>query len=404
MATAVREATRTVPNGRVEKLSATWDWRVPAWRGDTDAATARAARERRTAWRRDHPAAWRAQLEQLAHFEPAYRYDPAHEYTADWTTDPDYGADGVHRLDYDEDGFVSPPHHRHTPFLMALLLVLREILGNRVEHEAELHFPARASGQSQVLPDLMVLPPACELPAETERGKEGRIVRLDEGHPLPELVAEIVSPTSEVRDLENKLTLYAALGIAEHLACHPGDLPDPDADDPGAPAELRLFQLQSDGTYRQTADAATCFSRVCDTQMRLWQPDVRKMARFQWWDEALGRWRGPAADAEHAREVERGRHERELQATRTESLKEGLAKGEARGRKIGLAETAVAALHAFLANKLLVRDRDHIAAHWREHGPPADAMERIQAVQQTPSEWQSLLLPDTPVEPEDNGR
>ena len=51
-----------------------------------------------------------------------------------------------------------------------------------------------------------------------------------------------------------------------------------------------------------------------------------------------------------------------------------------------------------------MRDRDHIAAHWREHGPPADAMERIQAVQQTPSEWQSLLLPDTPVEPEDNGR
>ncbi len=387
MATAVREATRTVPNGRVEKLSATWDWRVPAWRGDTDAATARAARERRTAWHRDHPAAWRAQLERLAHFEPAYRYDPAHEYTADWTTDPDYGADGVHRLDYDENGFVSTPHHRHTPVLMALLLVLREILGNRVEHEAELHFPARASRQSQVLPDLMVLPPACELPAETERGKEGRIVRLDEGHPLPELVAEIVSPTSEVRDLEDKLTLYAALGIAEYLTCHPGDLPDPDANDPGAPAELRLFQLQPDRTYRQAADAATCFSRVCGTQVRLWQPDVRRMARFQWWDEDLRRWRDLAADAEHAREAE-------LRKIRTESLKEGEARGETK--------MAVAALHSLLP-ELPTQNRAQVAAHWRRHGPPVDAVDRILAVQETPHAWRSLLLPDTPVEPEDNG-
>ena len=370
MATAVRKGTRAIPNRQEEKPTAAWDWRVPAWRGNTDTATARAARERQTAWRRDHPAAWRAQLERLAHFEPAYRYDPAHEYTADWTTDPDYGADGVHRLDYDEDGFVNPPYHRHTPFLMVLLLVLRDILGNRVEHEAELHFPARASGQSQVLPDLMVLPPAFELPTETERGKEGRIVRLDEGHPLPELVAEIVSPTSEVRDLEDKLALYAALGIAEYLACHPGDLPDPEADEPGTPAELRLFQLQLDGTYRQAMDAPVCFSRVCGTQVRLWQPDVRRMARFQWWDEAQGRWR----DAEHTREVE-------LRQTRTESLKEGLA------------EMTIAALHAFLTNKLPTSDRDHIATHWREYGPPTDAMERIQAVLQTPSEWRSLLLP-----------
>ena len=243
MATVVRKGTRAVPNGCVEEPSATWDWRVPAWRGDTDAATARAARERQTAWRRDHPAAWRAQLERLVHFEPAYRYDPTHEYTDDWTTDPDYGAD-VHRLDYDEDGFVCSPHHRHTPCLMALLDVLADLLGNRVEHEAELHFPARSTGQSQVVPDLMVLPPACELPAGMERNKEGRTVRLDEGHPLPELVAEIVSPTSEVRDLEDKLALYAALGIVEYLACYPGDLPDPDAGEPGSPAELRLFPPQ----------------------------------------------------------------------------------------------------------------------------------------------------------------
>ncbi|MCY4521106.1 MAG: Uma2 family endonuclease [Caldilineaceae bacterium] len=394
MATVVRKGTRAVPNGCVEEPSATWDWRVPAWRGDTDAATARAARERQTAWRRDHPAAWRAQLERLVHFEPAYRYDPTHEYTDDWTTDPDYGAD-VHRLDYDEDGFVCSPHHRHTPCLMALLDVLADLLGNRVEHEAELHFPARSTGQSQVVPDLMVLPPACELPAGMERNKEGRTVRLDEGHPLPELVAEIVSPTSEVRDLEDKLALYAALGIVEYLACYPGDLPDPDAGEPGSPAELRLFQLQPDGTYRQAMDAAACFSRVCGTQVRLWQPDVRRMARFQWWDEARGRWRDPVADAEHTREVERDRHDQKLQETRTESLKEGEARGEAK--------MAVAALHSFLP-ALPTRNRGQVAAHWYRHGPPADAMDRILAVRETPHAWRSLLMPDTPVGLDDNGR
>ena len=376
MAAAIRKGTRAIPNRREEKPTAAWDWRVPAWRGNTDAATARAARERRTAWRRDHPAAWREQLKRLIHFELAYRYDPAHEYTADWTTDPDYGAD-VHRLDYDEDGFVCSPHHRHTPFLMALLEVLADLLGNRVEHEAELHFSARPSGQSQVLPDLMVLPPEFELPAGVERNKEGRTVRLDEGHPLPELVAEVVSPTSEVRDLEDKLALYAALGIVEYLACHPGDLPDPEANEPGTPAELRLFQLQPVGTYRQAMDAPTCFSRVCGTQVRLWQPDVRRMARFQWWDEAQGRWRDPASDAEHTREVE-------LQETRTASLKEGEVRGEAK--------MAVAALHSLLP-ALPTHNRGQVAAHWYRHGPPADAMERIQAVLQTPSEWRSLLLP-----------
>lgn len=68
-------------------------------------------------------------------------------------------------------------------FLLALLLVLRELLGNRVEHEAELHFSTRTSGQRQVLPDLIVLSLEFELPAETERGKKGRIVQLDEGYP-----------------------------------------------------------------------------------------------------------------------------------------------------------------------------------------------------------------------------
>ena len=169
-----------------------------------------------------------------------------------------------------------------------------------------------------------------------------------------EPVAEIVPPPSEVRDLEDKPARYAALGIVEYLACHPGDLPDPEADDPGSPAKLRLFRLQPDGTYRQAMDAAAGFSRVCGTQVRLWQPNVRRMAHFQWWDKARGRWR----EAEHTREVERDRHARELQETRTASLKEGEAK------------MAVAALHSLLP-ALPTRNRDQVAAHWYRHGPPA---------------------------------
>ncbi len=293
MQTAVREATRAVPSGHAEERPPeVWDWHVPPWRGDTDAATARAARARRTAWRLDHPAAWRAGLERLDHFEPKYNYDVVHEHEDEWTTDPDYGGDGLHLREYDEDGFVSPEHRRHMPFLMAMLHALIDMLGNRVEHEVEMHFPARIGkmlglltgkeeGKSQVKPDLMVLPRALELPTGRERSNDGRTIRLDAGHPVPELVVEIVSPTSEHRDLEDKLELYAVLAITEYLACDPGTPPDLDADDPGSPAELLLFQLQPNGTYRQVEDVSACYSSVCGTRVRLWQPSVQEMPRFQ---------------------------------------------------------------------------------------------------------------------------
>ena len=381
MATPVRETTRAVPNGCAEERTPeVWDWRVPPWRGDTDAATARTARARRTAWRRDHPAAWRAGLERLAHYESGYTYDIAHEYEDEWTTDPDYGGEGVHLREYDEDDFVSPEHRRHMPFLMVMLDALIDMLGNRGEHEAELHFPARIGeilglltgkeeGKSQVKPDLMVLPRVLELPAGRERSNEGRTIRLDQGHPVPELVVEIVSPTSEHRDLEDKLELYAVLGIAEYLACDPGNPPDPDADEPGSPAKLLLFRLQPDGTYREEQsreDARGIFSRVCATHIRLWQPDVPLaggllasvpgMPRFQWWDEGQGRWRDRATDLEYAR-----------------------------------TDHAVATMRTFLGDELTPADLDTIETAWREHGPPSDHLQCIKAALRAPSEWRSLL-------------
>ena len=376
MQTAVGEATRAVPNGHPEERPLeVWNWRVPPWRGDTDAATARAARTRRTAWRLDHPAAWRAGLEQLDHFEPEYNYDVVHEYEDEWTTDPDYGGDGIHLREYDEDGFVSPEHRRHMPFLMAMLDVLVDMLGNRVEHEVEMHFSARIGkmlglltgkdeGKSQVKPDLMVLPRALELPTGRERSKEGRTIRLDAGHPVPELVVEIVSPTSEHRDLEDKLELYAVLGITEYLACDPGTPPDPDADDPGSPAELLLFQLQPNGTYRQADDVSACYSNVCGTHVRLWQPDVQEMPRFQWRDTRLGRWRD--------RETDREREQAERM------------------------EMALGLLHAYLGAELDPADLDRIEAAWRGDGLPDNVMDRILAVRKTPSEWRVLLLPAEP--------
>ncbi len=65
---------------------------------------------------------------------------------------------------------------------------------------------------------------------------------------------------------------------------------------------------------------------------------------------------------------------------------------EARGE----AKVAIAVLHRLLS-ELPVQDRDRIATHWQEHGPPANVVDRILEIQQTPAEWRSLLL-DAPDE------
>ncbi|MCY3660247.1 MAG: hypothetical protein OXG36_14680 [Caldilineaceae bacterium] len=137
--------------------------------------------------------------------------------------------------------------------------------------------------------------------------------------------------------------LYADLGIAEYLTCDPGGEPEPDV-----PAALQFFCLQPDGRYRQDENAAAYFSTVCDTHVRLWQPDTGRPPRFQWWDAGQGRWRDQAADAEYEwerhnreREAERERHNRELRATRL--------------------EVAVDLLHKLLPDRVAPADRDRIA-------------------------------------------
>ena len=72
----------------------------------------REARLARAVWRREHPEEWQQELEALCHFDPDFIYDPAHEYDAESTTDPDYDAEGIHFVEFDADGVVSPLEKR----------------------------------------------------------------------------------------------------------------------------------------------------------------------------------------------------------------------------------------------------------------------------------------------------
>ncbi len=160
--------------------------------------------------------------------------------------------------------------------------------------------------------------------------------------------------------------LYADLGIAEYLTCNPGGEPEPDV-----PAALQFFRLQPDGRYRQDEDAPAYFSTVCDTHVRLWQPDTRRPPRFQWLDAKQNRWRDREADAEF-------------------ELREREAIGEARGRT----EATIDTIHALLNGVLPQARRDRIAEAWHRHGLPDDAVARLLAVRDAPATWHDLLEPD----------
>ena len=359
-------------------MPGTWGWQTPPSRGDIAAAMARAARKQRIANRLDHLALWRAGLARLAHYDPDYEYDVVHEYEHEWTTDPDYGGDGIHLLDYDEDGFVSPEVSRHLLLIAAIVHTLCDALGNRAVHEMEVHYSPKlgealglltgeGKGKSFVKPDLTVLPPEHALPPDRERGKWRRALNLEMGDPIPELVVEIVSPTSERRDFEDKVRLYAALGIAEYLVIEPGEPADPAYDEPGHPADLWLFTPGPDGAYRQTGDSSKPFS-VCGIPVRLCHRAADQMPVFQWKDEEQGLWRDSASDRERLGE----RH------------------GEQRGIRLGEVATALTFLDAALPN-LPRQDRNRIEALWQQGGVPEDVAERILAIPQIPGAWHSLL-------------
>ena len=340
----------------------------------------REARQARAAWRRKHLDEWHRDLKALYHFDPGFIYDPAHEYDQESTTDPDYGADGVHFLEFDADGVVSPLEKRARKVQERSAGTAADTLAHtdlEADYEVEVRFRPdtiarvnQATNESHpvrkgVRPDMLVRAAMSVL--ERERWMPNGILRLDLDAPVPPLVLEVVSEGSANRDLHYKKLLYAAAGVSEYLVYDLGGKRGSDS-----PRELLMYRLEG-GSYRQEPAADEYWSNVFGTHVRF-QPDARERdeefrgvteeerspPRFQWWDPDTERWRDRETDREHERIVE-----------------------------------AVEAMRLFLEDVLSTAVLDRIESVWRCNGPPEGHLQAIHAVLQTPAAWRTLL-PDNP--------
>ena len=346
-----------------------------------------AARLARAAWRREHLAEWQRELEALCHFDPEFVYDPAHEYDQDSTTDPDYDVDGVHFLEYDADGVVSPLEKRartvqaHGADTASDRLAGTGQVGDyerlvrfRPETIESANQATRASHpvRKGVRPDMLVR--AVMSPSERERFMSDGVLRLDLGAPVPPLVLEVVSEGSAERDLNYKRYLYAAAGVSEYLVYNLGGKRWS-----GSARALLMYRLEG-GSYRQAPVADEYRSTVFNTRVRV-MPDARERSeeqrgvpeedrspprfqRFQWWDPDTERWRDRESDRERL--------------------------GEQRGIRLGQVQILIQALDAFLPD-LSDADRERIVEAWSADGIPDDMLSRIMEAGQTPDEWASIL-------------
>ena len=392
-AVAIRERALTASNGRVRELPR-----------DADPYMTREARAERAAWRLHHLEEWQAELRDLVYFDPEYAYDVAHEYEEERTTDPDHAGNGIEFCEYDEDGVLEPIDDRRMLLEGGMLYPLRWVCGNRAESQGRLYFPGpvaerlklRTQGgrrSSYVKPDLMLFPPAFELPADAHRERSDCALRVHEGAPPPELAVEILSASSVRRDYGVKRQLYEALGVPEYWICDVGGVRRK-----GSPVAMEVFRLGADGLYAAVSasgpangtaavsDFPAYRSAVCGVHVRLTAGAYEP--RFQWWDAEQGRWRDTETEAQD--EKDRIRHEAETI-------------GEARGEARGEAKAAIAALHTFLGSALNLQLRERIEERWHADGPPEDVMDRILRVQQTPSRWRALLLSDKLDDDNDDG-
>ena len=406
MNTAVRERTPalTVSNGRV------WEPHPVA-----DPTMTRAARAARIAWRLEHLDEWQRALEDLDHYESWYPYDAAHEYEDDWTTDPNYGPWwSVQLCEFNEDGVQHFDDDRPQAIELYMRDTARDRVGYRVTYQTRYSFVPEIAERlglrtrqgrpaNTVRPDLTVMPSEEDL--DPARQPEDRLPRPDDA--VPELVLEILSKSTAARDLGNKLRLYEALGVHEYLLY---DLGGKRRDD--SPRELLMYRLEGGAYRRVPADpglseplAQAYWSEVFDAHIRMMLAEqeaggearrspegLGPVPRFQWRDAAQGRWRDRETD-------ERYRQDREKQEAevrgRQEGREEGRVEGMALGREAERTDMAIDLLHKLLSDRLPAQDCDHVAAHWWEHGPPMDPVDRILAVRETPNEWRSLLqVPD----------
>ena len=382
MDTAVQEQVRTqaIPNGRVRVLSL-----------EADPTMTRKARTQRTTWRKGNLAAWQSYLESLSHYDPGHAYDIAHEYCDDWTTDPDYGADGVHLLEFDEDGVFYPPDERAHTIEQYMCDTARDLVGNRVAFQGFYRFideiavalkryTEQGKPANTVKPDLTVMPSVEDL--DVSRLPKDRLPRPDD--PVPELVLEILSESTAAQDLGDKQRLYQTLGVHEYLVYDLGGKRWP-----GSPRELWLYRLVN-GIYHEipadptlSVPEAQAFPsevfnatvrmlpdpRENDAEMRQLPERRRPAPLFQWYDEDRGYWRDHASD----------------------KLREQEDRGIAIGRAAERAEQAIFVLRTFLGDALAPADLDRIEETWRTSGPPADYLQRVRIVLQKSDEWHSLL-------------
>ena len=335
-----------------------WSLTPASWPG-LDTAASHPARAWRTRARLQVLPAWRERLKLLSHHDPDYAYDPGYEYQEDWTTDADYRRDGVRLYCFDGAGrLVMPTGSFHGQVIEWLLQTLCRVLGHRVCKEPDLHYAASVSkalqqfteaGEPRTLkaPDLVVMPPSWTLAEPRERTVEERIIRLDRGDPLPELVAELVSKSNRGKDFDDNLDLYAALGISEYLIVDTGEF----TQTPG----LWLFRLKASGNTYHLAESGRTLT-ACGIPMRMRDADVAGNAPVvQCRDPETGRWHD---------------HENDL-------------------RLEGRMDTLVCQLGQLPG--MTDRDLRHAEHQWRQNGLPDNAEELLMEAARKPAQWRELL-------------
>jgi hypothetical protein len=352
-----------------------WAWSDAPELGETDAATAAAARPWRAHMRLGNLGGWQSELTALPHYDPDYAYDPEHEYAYDWSTDPDYRGHVQHMREFNKDGFLMPRGLWHDEFLALLVRTLCAALGFRVAKEPELYFPA-SLGESlrlytktlrpktMVVPDALVLHPDQTLAEPRERTQAERTFSMQDANFLtPDAAIEIVSPTSDHRDFTDKSRLYAAMGIKEYLILQVGE-PDPESDAPQS--NMWLFRLDDGGMFQPITDVV----RICGTKVRIHPPDELEPSSsyLQWFDEMNNCWRDHIGD--------------KLQEERIKTL--------------------LATLKAFVPS-MSTKDQDTVKAHWLCTGIPENIHDRIRGASQTPETWRTILgVPDTAIDTDSN--
>ena len=271
-----RSAATGCTNAAPQEVSQHWSLAPSTWPGAETPASypARAwrARARVQVW-----PAWQAYLQSLSHYDPDHVYDPGHEYEKDWTTDPTYRRDGVRLYRFDREGFLMPPGSFHSRFIDLGAPNPVPGPGAPCVPRARPALPVPAGPRPGSVDPGGRAPPAepCRIwrscrPSWTlsearERTVDERIIHMNGDDPAPELVVEVVSRSTEAKDFEDNLSLYAALGIPEYLLVETGEFK--------TDLNMWLFRrAETDGAYHMAESGLTL--TACGVPMRLLPAEV----------------------------------------------------------------------------------------------------------------------------------